>query len=510
MSDTANVEGYTNRRRDWLSLAGLLVIIGLFLYVADTQIKRQGFWHDEVYTLSFMRGFDTYLFPGSDLQENSVHSVQWYRQHLQQDTYWQHFWRNIVHEGHPPIYFLLLKLWSYLAGSSEAGLRSFSVLASAISLTVAFKAGALFSRRFALLFAGLLACCPLFLHFALEARMYALYLLLALICFYLFLKLLRHEAPVPHPLLIGFIAAGVALLFTHYYGIFFYGILALVIGVRLLRQRAWKSIAGLSLPAIALLPWLPIIQLQTVAQKNHWTNGSLGFGVSFQQFVKGSTELLTMPFQDQTAYEFYCVYALLLLLLLNLPLKDSYLRNRLLASGVLFALYGLCIFIFDKVLNHHTIAVPRYYLPLQFVGLFAVAFMVEKGRSRALAWLAYAALVVLFGKIQVDVFTTTRQAKQMYREVGGYLANRYDPLTTEVVVSPNGPSAVGVAYYSPKNFTIRTMPAPLVCAEYNKPRVVVVEQHLGLSSEPWALSCKSPAAESRVIRFVGVDVVNEK
>ena len=510
MSNSLISETSTSRKWSQISLVGLMGIVALFVYVATTQVTRYGFWHDEIYTLSFLRGFDIYLFAGSDLQENSLHSVQWYQQYLQQDTYWQHFWRNIVHEGHPPLYYLLLKLWTYLAGCNEAGLRGFSIAASALSLVVAFKTGALYSRRFALLFAGLLACCPMFLYYALEARMYALYVLLALLCFYLFLKLLRQGMPSSTPLLSGFIVAGIALLYTHYYGIFFYGILALVLGARFLRQGAWKSFAGLALPAIALLPWLPIIRMQTAAHKIHWTDGYLGFLPSVQQFAKGSTELLTAPFQEPTAYEFYGVYALLLLLVVNLPLSDARLRTRLLTAGALILAYGVGIILFDKVLDHHTIAVPRYYLPLQFVGLFAVAFMVEKGRSRALAWLATGALVVLFGKVQVDVFTTMREAKQMYREVGGYLASRYDPATIEVVISPNGPSAVGVAYYSPKNFTIRTMPAPQVCAEYRKPRVVVVEQRLGLSSEPWMLPCKSPTVESRVTRFVGVDVVNEK
>jgi uncharacterized membrane protein len=510
MSDSLIPEISTSSKRNRISLIALLAIVGLFVYVAASQVSRQGFWHDEIYTLSFVRGFDIYLFPGSDLQADSTHSVQWYQQHLQQDTYWQHFWRNMVHEGHPPVYYLLLKVWSYIAGYDEAGLRGFSIAASTLSLIVAFKIGDLYSRRFALLFAGLLASCPMFLYYALEARMYALYVLWALLCFYLFLKLLRQETSSFNLLLSGFIASGITLLYTHYYGIFFYGILALVLGIHFLRQRAWKSFAWLALPAISLLPWLPIIRLQTTAHKIHWTNGYLGFLPSMQQFAKGSTELLTAPFQDQSAYEFYGVYALMLLLLLNLPMGQVRLRNRLLSVGVLIATYGVGIILFDKMLNHHTIAVPRYYLPLQFVGLFAIAYMVEKGRSRALAWFATGLLVVLFGKIQLDIFTTMREAKQMYREVGGYLAGRYDPNGIEIVVSPNGPSAVGVAYYSPKNFTIRTMPATQVCAEYSKPHIAVVEQRLGLSSEPWMLSCKSPAVESRIIRFVGVDVVNEK
>jgi mannosyltransferase len=40
--------------------------------------------------------------------------------------------RAPLYETHPPLYYTLLKGWSALAGCSEAGLRSLSVLASAL------------------------------------------------------------------------------------------------------------------------------------------------------------------------------------------------------------------------------------------------------------------------------------------------------------------------------------------------------------------------------------------
>ncbi|WP_139921390.1 glycosyltransferase family 39 protein [Hymenobacter sp. DG01] len=510
MKDLIPAPDLSTRNGRLATRVGLFSLIALFILVAGYQVNRQGFWHDEMYTLSFIRGFDIYLFSGSDLQETSLHPVQWYQQYLHQDLYWQKFWRNIVHEGHPPLYYLLLKLWTYVAGYDETGLRSFSIAASVLSLVVAFNIGALFNRRFALLYTGLLACCPLFLFYALEARMYALYVLLALGCFYWFLVLLRPTTTSNVKPLFWFVITGILLLYTHYYGVFVYGVLALTIGIGFFRQQRWLPFISLGLPVLTLLPWVPIIQQQTAAHKVHWTNGYLGFAPSLQQFVKGSTELLTAPFQEQSAYEFYVLYGVAVLLVVNMRLTKRRLRTSLLWGGAAILLYGIGIIVFDKALNHHTIAVPRYYLPLQFVLLFAIAVLIDTGRSKWLSWLATIVLFGMFAKIQVDLLTTMREAKQMYRQVGGYLSQQYDPAQAEVVVSPNGPSAVAVAYYASKNFVLHTMPATQVCEQYTKPRVVVVEQRLGLASEPWMLPCKNATQDGRIVRFVGVDVVNEK
>ncbi|RZK26178.1 MAG: hypothetical protein EOO63_15030, partial [Hymenobacter sp.] len=171
-----------------------LVIPVLFAAAGWSQLTRYGLWHDEIYTLSFLHGVDAYLFAGSDLQASSQHPLAWYQQLLRQDMYWPHFWRDIIHEGHPPLYFLLLKGWTSLWGTGEKGLRSFSLLAATLTLLVAARVGRLVSPRAAWLLPLLLACCPPFLYFALEARMYALYLLLAALDLYWLLRLVRQPA----------------------------------------------------------------------------------------------------------------------------------------------------------------------------------------------------------------------------------------------------------------------------------------------------------------------------
>lgn len=487
---------------------GWLVIPVLFAVLAYTQLTRYGLWHDEIYTLSFMHGVDAYLFTGSDLQESSRHPLAWYQQLLQQDQYWPHFWRDIVHEGHPPLYFLLLKGWTLLWGTGERGLRSFSLLAATLTLLVAGQTGQLVSRRAAWLLPLLLACCPPFLYFALEARMYALYLLLAALNLYWLLRLLQQPASAPATGLGWFVATGVALVYTHYYGVFWYGCLALVLAVRLARQRAWGPLLLLALPGLALLGWLPVLHQQTAAHKDHWTNGYLGLVASGRQYLRGGADLLLA--QTPTNSELAAVGGLALLALLNLGVPTRQQTRRWAVPAGLLLLYGAGVILLDGLLNHHTIAVPRYYLPLQFALLLGLVALGERGKSRLVQATVTAGFMLLFAKVQVQQLTKMREAKQMYREAGRYLAQRYPPTSVEVVVSPNGPTTLGIAYYCPANFVVRTEPVGQVCSEYAKRGVVIVEQNLGLPIEPKAQPCAAPPAASRLAHFVFVDVVNAR
>ena len=76
---------------------------------------------------------------------------------------------------HPPLYYLLLKTWTGAFGQSLGGLRSMSVLASLLTVVLAFRLGSGYLTRGPLWAAMLwLAVSPHMLFYAQEARMYAL------------------------------------------------------------------------------------------------------------------------------------------------------------------------------------------------------------------------------------------------------------------------------------------------------------------------------------------------
>ncbi|MCX6030487.1 MAG: glycosyltransferase family 39 protein [Chloroflexi bacterium] len=83
--------------------------------------------------------------------------------------------RDASHDIHPPLYYWLLHIWTRVAGTSEVGLRSFSVLTG---LLLALAAGVVGRRLFdlptGLVTAFVIALSPFAVYYSQEARMYTL------------------------------------------------------------------------------------------------------------------------------------------------------------------------------------------------------------------------------------------------------------------------------------------------------------------------------------------------
>ncbi|MEK7111949.1 MAG: glycosyltransferase family 39 protein, partial [Patescibacteria group bacterium] len=95
---------------------------------------------------------------------------------------------------HPPFYYLFLKVWAGIFGSSEVGLRSFSLVAGLATVFVIYLIGKrLLNRKAGLLAALFLATSGLHIYYSQEARMYALSALFVASLFYLFLKILNSK-----------------------------------------------------------------------------------------------------------------------------------------------------------------------------------------------------------------------------------------------------------------------------------------------------------------------------
>ncbi len=89
---------------------------------------------------------------------------------------------------HPPLYYLILKFWSGIFGSSEIALRSFSLILGVVSVYLIYQLGSLLGREVGLVSALFLAVNGLHIYYSQEARMYILSLFLVLFLFYLYIK----------------------------------------------------------------------------------------------------------------------------------------------------------------------------------------------------------------------------------------------------------------------------------------------------------------------------------
>ena len=131
-----------------------------------------------------------------------------------------------------PLYFLIIKAWSTIAGASPMMLRLPSVILSLLTVVlIAGIARTTCSEKTARWAAWLAAVSPYLLHHAQEARMYPLMSALAAVSIYLLARYLKGNSP---KLGASFVLVNLALLVTHYYSIF---IVSAVLLVPLLLMR---------------------------------------------------------------------------------------------------------------------------------------------------------------------------------------------------------------------------------------------------------------------------------
>jgi hypothetical protein len=183
-------------------------------------------------------------------------------------------------ESTPPLYYLLLKLWIAVFGDSEIALRSLSALCSAATAGLACAFGSRFlSQRVGWCFGLLLAVDPSAFYYGREARMYALWELLALLGLWGAVWFARDSSRG------GLVLAAVAQLlacFTHNVALFGVASTALATLLFLEGRRAratWSLVhAGVGL---LYLPWFFVV-LSQLAQQSvvlawftpHWQDQS--------------------------------------------------------------------------------------------------------------------------------------------------------------------------------------------------------------------------------------------
>ena len=156
--------------------------------------------------------------------------------------------RSVEHrENTPPLWYVLIWAWSRLFGTGMFALRLPSALAGIATVAVAWGVGQqLAGRRAAIATAALVATNPLFVWYSQEARAYGLFVFMAALAMWCWL---RADADPTPGRLTAFAASGAAALATHYFAVFLLAPMCLW----LLRPR---RIAGSSPPAVArrLLP----------------------------------------------------------------------------------------------------------------------------------------------------------------------------------------------------------------------------------------------------------------
>ncbi|MDP3741070.1 MAG: glycosyltransferase family 39 protein [bacterium] len=244
----------------------ILLAAGILRFYNNTALAL---WHDEAFSALYLR-YD-----------------------------WGEMMYRIGLDVHPPLYYILLRFWTYATGDSLLALRAFSILFGVLTIWAAYKfvSAAFGSRKLALLAALFLGINPFQIQYALEARMYTLGTFLALFSSYLLVRAFENSPRTFAPdtmrekkhsvnvlkwpkvrgrkywLWYGLAAA--AALYTHYYLAFTIAAQGLFILLYIIKSRnlkiLWRSAGAYLLALILYLPWLKTFLRQiSQVQESYW------------------------------------------------------------------------------------------------------------------------------------------------------------------------------------------------------------------------------------------------
>ena len=179
------------------------------------------------------------------------------------------------HDGHPPLYYVLLHGWMTVFGTGDVAVRSLSGVFGLLTLPGVWFLG----RRkggptLGWIAVAAVAISPFAVRYSDEARMYALVILLVTLGWLLVDDLV--DRGLVSPWRVGaLVVVGAALLYTHYWSLW----LLAALGITALwnvwrnpdRRRPWTAILlALLLSGLAFLPWLPSMLYQSAHTGTPW------------------------------------------------------------------------------------------------------------------------------------------------------------------------------------------------------------------------------------------------
>ncbi len=182
------------------------------------------------------------------------------------------------HDGHPPLYYLLLHGWIHLFGEGDIAVRTLSGIFAVALLPLIWIAGnRLAGRRAAWIATAVAAICPFTIRYGTETRMYSLVMLLALAGWLLAGDALERPT---WPRLVGLTLLSAALLYTHYWGMWLLGAAAAGLlwemrkarraGRSQERRAQLRILLALVAGGVLFLPWVPILLYQGAHTGTPW------------------------------------------------------------------------------------------------------------------------------------------------------------------------------------------------------------------------------------------------
>lgn len=467
-------------------IAWSLVLAAILLgtIIRFSGIESKSLWEDEIMSLAFATGHSYY--PWYE-DRQTVYNAEHYRAFLSlAPTYFSQRLVSLLRtETQAPFYFFLLNLWLHLFGTSEAALRSLSVIASLSSIPLVYALGCrLASTEVGIYSAFIFSVAPFQVAFAQYNRPYALLGFFALLSALAAVRLCRGEGSWSWLLVYAF--AAILGMYTHY--LFVWNLVFHWILVSFFQRNNRRFLLRWVFTQLcvggALLLWAPIFLGQMRWNREaegmtwiYWLSGAFSLpeiisylGRNLALFISvgriqgfcfsltggeacGVDAILTgLSYTIPILILGYCAWQFVVHLRLRLS-KDARQPD---AWGTCL-LWGLCIFggplALDFVQGSHMSVLHRYFIsasaPLYLAVAMAFASIANK---RARTWVVSGFLVFLLvgSAFYLQGFSGTLIYEQGAREVARHLDGTANNNDLVLVLNP-GPDPKDLAYYLKSN-----------------------------------------------------------
>ncbi len=384
-----------------LLVAGAAIgILTLGALLRFYRIGRQDLWYDETYSVFLINHFD-----------------------------------QLRYDYHPPLYYALLQLWSWLVGDGEAQLRALSAVGSlcAVAVTGAL-AGSIGGRSLGLLSAALVACSPVQIWYAQEVRSYAW------LTAFIGLVLLSIARRADHPNSLcwraAFIGACLAAIYTSYATVFFLAAIPLLLVAGSYRAQWFQILSDLTVVGLGCLPLLSLASSQTW----QFAGGFWIPPVDPQRVLQSLQDLMI-------GYETKGTWAVPVLLgVFIVGLARWWRTNR--AAAVLLALGSLGPMIACAVFSRwHPLYLTRQLLPAALVFWIVIASVMMWARTRRVSHLSLIAMTILClaTGLRHQFLDVLPRAKPPFKPVFAFIQERWAPGDT--LIHANAVTVFPAFYY---------------------------------------------------------------
>jgi hypothetical protein len=393
---------------------------------------------------------------------------------------------------HPPLYYLVLKVWAAIFGSSVTTLRAFSVVCMTsvfvLSLWLVWR---LAGRKATWLALPILMLAPSLIRYGQEMRMYAMAAMLGLTATHLLLTLIKQRFETKKRVslwLVGLYAINVSLIiYTHYFASLLLVVHWLVLYIamrgdggtlrlkqfvgRLIRHERWWLAAYVG-AATLFVPWLPSMARQVSQVNNGFWIGPASVSSFFSTIA---TFLIFRP--EWSSWRLNGWYALTLLVATGVMGYFAYLiiKTKSLSSVAKTLLLGywsvpmvllflvslppLTPYYYDR---YFVTFAPLFYLFLA-VGMF-LAIKQHWHRRKQLTVFAVALIFgcLIFGSVQAQVhgnnFGHTKDDSFTMKPLSDYIREQWQP--GDVVIAHGIWTYFDAHAYLNDLTTVKTHPDP--------------------------------------------------